>query len=223
MSRLASPHLRDKSRAREKTWFTREQLYALGAFVLCSIVVAFFIGLRVGRSAPAPEAGSAVRLLPDAESADDLEVLLAEVELASAPVGPDGRPAAPTDDFSFPRVLGSDTTVPISEGADDGDLASTTIRPPVVGQPVPGGADGAPAGGWAVQVGTWPTPGEAAEVVARLKEAGFAAYRVAALVDGATWYRVRVGGFDSPQDADAARQEVQAVAGIAPTLVARAP
>ena len=37
------------------------------------------------------------------------------------------------------------------------------------------------------------------------EEQGLEAYRVAALVDGRTWHRVRIGGFDSRARAEKAR------------------
>jgi cell division protein FtsN len=59
----------------------------------------------------------------------------------------------------------------------------------------------APAEGWAVQVGSNPSLDAAVLRQEELQAMGIDTYVVAALVGGNTWYRIRVGPFETREDA----------------------
>ena len=80
-----------------------------------------------------------------------------------------------------------------------------------------------PTEGWAVQVYSFPSALEAEAKVADLESRGFDAYRVAALVGGETWHRVRLGPYDTQQKARKALPRISSELGVADPLVTRAP
>ncbi|RME27411.1 MAG: SPOR domain-containing protein, partial [Deltaproteobacteria bacterium] len=106
------------------------------------------------------------------------------------------------------------------------DSASTEVPAGPDAVPEPPAAplsEGAPTHGWAIQVAAYEDPDQADAEVERLSGQGYAAYRTAALVAGRTWHRVRIGGYDSREDAEAAREALQDQLGVTDLIVARAP
>lgn len=88
---------------------------------------------------------------------------------------------------------------------------------------LPSSSDQVPTSGWAIQVAAAPTTTDAQRLVDTLRAAGLAAYRVAAIVDGRTEHRVKVGGYPSEEAAVAAIPEVKSRAGSDHASVAAAP
>jgi len=80
-----------------------------------------------------------------------------------------------------------------------------------------------PTTGWAIQVYSFPSALEAEAKVADLESKGFRAYRVAALVGGDTWHRVRLGPYDTQQLARKELPRLSSELGVADPLVTRAP
>jgi cell division septation protein DedD len=63
---------------------------------------------------------------------------------------------------------------------------------------------------YSVQVGSYPTMDEATKIVEKWKKKGYPAYMmIADIPDRGRWYRVRMGGFSTRQDADVYLKEVQ--------------
>jgi hypothetical protein len=100
-------------------WITKGHLAALGTATLAIALLAFFVGVQVGRSQTKLTAVTASdNLLPDPEREDALEALLREVEAAQAAVGRElGAGIAPVH-------IG---TEPIGNGAGLGALAGQGI------------------------------------------------------------------------------------------------
>ena len=106
------------------------------------------------------------------------------------------------DNFSFPKDLPADVPPGAEVLAPKGDV---------------------PAGGWAVQIASFPTADEADARVAALAQAGLKAYRVAAIADGQRWFRVRVGGYATEADANKAIPDLKAQEGSEPLATTPAP
>ena len=80
-----------------------------------------------------------------------------------------------------------------------------------------------PRGGWAIQVAQHADEHDADRYVATLKAAELPAYKVVALVDGKTVWRVRIGGYASKDGATAALAGVASKAGASGATVTPAP
>ncbi len=210
------------SRGDRHIWMTRGHLAALGLMTICIAVLSFMVGLKVGRSeAPSSEPVATTTYLPDPADGDALETLLHEVERVRS----DGADT-PTE-LGFPDELsGTEPTPPPAERAPPSD---STVVAPAAGAapeaPPPPEAEGAqvPEDGWAVQIAALESATEADQLVTRLLDNGHEAYRTEALVRGTTWYRVRVGGFDSKEDAAEGQGVLSRELGRTDLLVARAP
>lgn len=75
------------------------------------------------------------------------------------------------------------------------------------------------AGKFTVQVGSYAKEEEAQKVAGDLKSKGYSAYYIPAAVKGQTWYRVSVGLFATPREAQAYRTELMAKSKITSAIV----
>jgi DedD protein len=203
-------------------WLTRSHLAALGTSTVLIAVLAFMLGYKVGaRSSEAPAVAEAPGLLPVAGDRDSLEALLREVEQAQRE-----RASAQAQDaqLTFPTALRSpDPTMSVGE-APEGSGAAAVVPPPAEPPAPPSAGEfPPPASGWAIQIAAFPSAEEADARVAELRAAEAAAYRVAALIHGETWYRVRVGGFPNRDAATQARAELASALGVDDLIVVEAP
>jgi cell division protein FtsN len=66
-------------------------------------------------------------------------------------------------------------------------------------------------GKYTVQVSSWTSTADADRAVSKWKQAGFDAYVVEGIVNGRTWYRVRVGRYTTM---DEARQVAEQIRGV---------
>ena len=210
----------DRLRGQREIWITRGHLWALGVTTLFIGILAFFVGLLLGRgdSAPEPEAAADALVPPDVEN-DALDELLARVEEASR-----GRAGEEPLTFQGTLVAGEPAALPEPEVPLEPD--ATVVPPAHAGPEPPGDAPAAgrvPASGWAVQVGSYSSATEADARIADLAARGVNAYRVAALVEGSTWHRVRVGGFGTREAADADRARIAVESGSDEAIVVKAP
>lgn len=219
-----------RSRAQPQIWITRSHLMALGVATCCIALLAFLVGLQVGRSQAASAevlADAPLPLTPDADHEESLEALLREVEYARSAVGPGGVLASDAPpDLSFPGLLEPvDPVLSLPKQASAGVGATLVVGDPETAPAAPAApaAVERPGGGWAVQIASYPTAEEADASVAALAEAGHKAYRVAALVDGQTWFRVRIGGFQTKAAAEMERRVLEDSLGSDDLLLAEAP
>lgn len=191
-----------RARSNRQIWITRGHLAALAISTASLAMLTFFLGVRVGRGTVPSTQDLAVQatLLPNADSQASLELLLREVELAQASLDPTGQPQTDVEYTELLRT--SATATPAAASLPTGTVSiaandTSHPRPPTFTPP---------ESGWSVQVSSTPLVAAADQQVAGLIAAGHRAYRVDALVDGQNWYRVRVGGFDTRDEADAARR-----------------
>lgn len=210
-------------RGDHQLWLTRSQLAALGFMSASLSILAFFIGLQVGRSQapPAPALPAQAGLVTEALERDTLTELLARVERAAATQ----VSAAEASPLSFPEELTTpqaEVLIPAPAPPEAGEPVEVAPEPGPPPEPQASGA-GVPTTGFVVQVFAFPTQEEADAKVAELVAAGHPAFRVAALVRGSTWHRVRVGPFPDETKARAAAAELGVALGIPDPLVAPAP
>ena len=205
-------------------WITRGHLAALAVATSAIAVLAFLVGVEVGRAgndAPPPDDTTATAaFLPDATDQEALEALLREVERAQQQADPTLVARDVTFNHDLPHETPPEipTELPvIPTDSVVGDDPLDAPQPPV--DPGPG----APTDGWAVQIASYADVAEADAHVARLREQELAAYRIAALVDGTTWYRVRVGGFTSREQANEERSALATTLGLGDLMVSPAP
>ncbi len=241
--------MRDLNRIQQdqQYWLSRGQLTALAVTTLSVAVLGFFVGLMVGRRTPPepwPEVTAAL-VEPEVEQ-DALMDLLSRVEKAAARQVPTSEQAP----LSYPeKLVAEDVVVPTTEpsagepsgseslgatGPDSATLpepepvevAQSVEAPPEPPPPEHEPAEGAeaytpPSQGWSVQVAAYTSAGEADQRVAGLRAQDLDAWRAEALVRGRTWYRVRIGGHDTREDAQEAARELAVVLGTEDLLVAR--
>jgi cell division protein FtsN len=208
----------DSVHTKRDFWITPGHLAALGAATFFIALLAFFVGIQVGRSQRNhPEATARATLIPDPEQQDALEGLLREVEAAQS--------AAPTLTFTETLTEGNPPEPPVA--AVEEPPATTDVVPPADPPPVPPPPPPAsaplPKGGWAVQIASYDSRTEADSHVDDLMKGGHKAYRVAALIRGRTWYRVRVGGYDTKNAAETARVALSTALGNRDLMLAEAP
>ena len=208
---------------RRQIWITRGHLAALGVATAFIALLAFFVGVKVGRAQIEAQAiSSQAGFLPDDDQEDSLEALLREVERAQAENETD---APAVDDLSFAEDL-TQAKPPVTptETTPEEQVVTTTLpdednvpEAPEEISPAP------PASGWSVQISSHNTANDADLQVARLKEQNFSAYRVEALINGITWYRVRVGAYTKRDKAEKAKKEMEELLNISGLLLVEAP
>lgn len=201
---------------------THSHLTALGVALVSSAALAFLLGIQVGRTGGGAASDVAsLSFSPDTLEQDELESLLREVELARS-----ASPPATDAALSFPRALtGASSPSATKATATDGDLSPTNATPLADARPdMPPAAGGAlPNDGWSVQVATTRDVVIAGTRRDELIEDGWPAYVVSSFVDGKSWYRVRVGGFENAEEANRARMDLASQRGQDDLVLTSAP
>jgi len=204
-----------RARGEKQTWMiTRADLAALGMTTLCIAALAFFVGLKLGRAqVSSTQTATTQTLLPDSQQEDALEMLLHEVEDAQTGT-----------DLSFRESLadGEVPEVPTVEVPSEGVTTDISPEPDPPPQPVLV-AGPPPEDGWAVQVASFEVQLDADAHIQMLLTEGYAAYQVAALVNGRNWHRVKVGGYSTIEDANEASEQLADLLDITDLQVSRAP
>ena len=198
-------------------WITKGHLAALGTATLAIALLAFFVGIQVGRKqVEAPPIATSDSILPDPAKEDALEALLREVEAAQA--------AAPP--LAFPDTLTEGEAPKPPEEATEEPI-ETDVKPvPEVKQeppPPPAQAAPVPKSGWSVQVASYDNATDADARVAKLRERELKAYRVTALIRGQNWHRVKVGSYPSKDAAAEARNKLARILGTRDLMITEAP
>ena len=199
-------------------WITKGHLAALGTATLAIALLAFFVGIQVGRKQiEAPPEAHSDSILPDPAKEDALEALLREVEAAQA--------AAPP--LAFPDTL-TEGEAPEPPEEEPVESVETEVEPvPEAKQepppPPPPKAAPAPKSGWSVQVASYDNANDADARVAKLRERDLKAYRVTALIRGQNWHRVKVGSYPSKDAAAKARGDLARVLGTRDLMITEAP
>ena len=160
--------------------------------------------------------------LPEAEVDEDV-VPLAELEL---------DPVDGPIEIDMDAIAALEAEVPPGPEDDvEPEPEPEPVIEPVVVEPEPqkvveppaAPPEGLPMDGYVIQVYSFPDAAEAERKVDWLESKGFPAYRVAAIVGGSTWHRVRIGPYDTQAEARRAIPQVSAELGVADPLVTKAP
>ncbi len=200
-------------------WITRGHLAALGTATLAIALLAFFVGIQVGRGqVEAAPTSAQETLLPNPEREDTLEELLREVEAAQA--------ATPA--LAFPETLAEGTAAPVEPPAEEAPVQTEVVAAPEAPAeapppPPPDATTPLPKSGWSVQIASYDNVADADARVSKLQARKMKAYRVAALVKGKNWYRVKVGSYPTQDAAGAARAELARLLGTRDLMITEAP
>jgi cell division septation protein DedD len=214
-----------QQQGKKQFWITTPQLAALGIISLSLAALAFFLGLMVGRGqAPSDPQGGAIAqasigLISAEMEEDSITELLARVEQAAAEHAPLEFPQALTEDtpqLRLPVALPEEEEPIAVLAADESAQPDAPTPAPVVEEAVPA----PPKKGWVVQVASFPRPEQAEERWRAVRAAGHSnTFLVHALVKGQTWYRVRIGPYESERAANKAKAELSQSLGQQDLLV----
>jgi cell division septation protein DedD len=102
----------------------------------------------------------------------------------------------------MPKVPVPDDAQAVSPAGEPQARASEPPPPPPTPEPGVVRVKATDNSRFAIQLGSYPQMGEATRAVERLKAKGYSAFvAIADLPDRGRWYRVRIGGFDTKDDA----------------------
>jgi len=214
-------------RGRDNFRFTTVELSALVLSFTVTSALVFLLGFYIGRRVAAehaPVAENVARVPIGPPPADTAPPRSAPVPPAAQSSGPQAaalpRPALPPAQSSAPQANApkptsqapqpsTPLTPPAKVGGPPLPPAGQGAQPPA-GRPAPAQvpaapptAQAAPGIAYTVQVLATRNRNEAENLAANLKKKGYGAYIVQADDAGGTWYRVRVGNFET---SDAARR-----------------
>jgi len=129
------------------------------------------------------------------------------------------RPSAPVASPSLPiqPIPGSRHQAPAPRYSNTGNAS----LPPPISSPSYAPAPRRMSSGWVVNITSVSDPESAYQEVARLKSMGINAESARAYSNGRTWYRIRIPGFASHDEAMRARPSLEARLGIRDTWVGK--
>jgi len=207
---------RDKDK---RVFYTRGQLVLLGgAFTLTSIVI-FLLGMIVGKGIEArkmiktEEAPVKIPVKPSGQGSSEApkgqtkEEITFYDTLTKAPGGEAPIEETPKD-TKLPGTAKSELKAsksPVKEEPAPAPVKAAVKTPSPVETPVQTRAEATEnkdsASSWTVQVNAYPDERSAKLLVDQLKNKGYNAKVTEVLNKGKTWYRVRVGRYDSKEEA----------------------
>lgn len=200
----------EQPKLRRRFYFKRTHNAALTAMFVASVIGIFYFGisarkhiqqvkplLRITVMQPPTSAEAGAGLRPQNVSSIDAAGAKQSAELT--PVKPDVHVSA--------EIPSGSVRFFAKRAAADGARVQALLVPPKTSSIThSAGADSSKK--WSVQISAAPAKDIADGWVQRLKTRGYDSYVVRAEVKGQTYYRVRVGHFDTPEDAEAVRQSL---------------
>jgi cell division protein FtsN len=214
----------ENRRDKDKRWFfTRGQLVLLGFAFTVTTVVIFFLGMIVGKGIEARKIvqtdeplvkipvkpsrqssaegsdgqakeeitlNDSVTKAQAADSAADEKRMETPPEKAAIPDVKRSRPVAKQAVESAPKTEAKQ----IAKAVPPGENSKAATEQETVGSK-------GNVGPWTVQVNAYPDERSAKLLVDQLKNKGYNAHVTEVLNKGKTWYRVRVGRYDSKEEA----------------------
>jgi cell division septation protein DedD len=197
-------HEREKQpKGRRYFYFKRTHVAALAAMFVASVVVIFYLGMPLDyaiqkrANGANPTSGQTeISLRPQNVSSMDTDDGIANQSVEPTPAKPDVHGSASTPNTAVQSATKS-TPATDREGLQANASPMTdSSRSAHLGKK------------WSVQVSATPAKDIADTLVQRLKADGYDVYVVQAEVKGQTYYRVRVGYFDSHEKAQLVRQSL---------------
>jgi cell division protein FtsN len=206
----------------KRLFFTRGQLVLLGGtFTLASAVI-FFLGMIVGKGIEARKIIKAeeplvkIPVKPSAQGAAEPQGAQAKEEitfydtLTKTPAEPAAE-EKPKESKTPEKTAKTEVKASKSAAKEQAPAASKVVAKemekaaPAAEAPAPPKAESATNnvhdGSWTVQVNAYPDERSAKLLVDQLKNKGYNAKVTEVLNKGTTWYRVRVGRYDSKEEA----------------------
>lgn len=234
----------DAKESAKKFYFSRDQLVVLALAFAVTAVSIGFLGILTGKQI------EAMRIVKSEASPGKIPVDPSAGALGTASDVEAGEVAPYFHAFSNTPgtqltsegpakqgpVQGSDTTPSVSEYESVNETTRTAVRKipdrtneaPVSGAARPqesptfeSAKREEPVKNWTIQVKASADRGSADVWVDRLKAKGYNAFIVEADVQGRTWYRVRVGSFDSRQEAETLRKMLDSQEGFSDAFLTR--
>ncbi len=199
-------------------------LIALGLLGLSVIVFAFgiYAGYDIARSTTpeAPQAASVYPLPnpPPVPEVAKAPVAVPEQKAASKAVAqktkPTGPPSLAMDKDAGPVASPASHTV-ANAAVAPAKISNTDATKPAVPNPPAKYASATDASGghhkpFNIQIDAAMDRSNAEQMTARLQKLGYRAFMVPTDIDGQTWWRVRVGPYQSQEEASTAEQELRA-------------
>jgi len=186
----------------KKLYFSRDQLVVLAlAFTVTAASIAF-LGVLTGKQL------EATRIVKNETSSAKVSIDPPDEAAGAVPTGADEGAS------SFRPPANGPDAQPTNEALSPAALRQQSA----ISQP---GKRAEPMKAWAVQVKAAPDKPSADAWVNRLKSKGYDAFVVEADIRGKTWYRVRVGSFDTRQDAEKLRKVLEVEEGLADAYLTR--
>jgi cell division protein FtsN len=195
---------------------TKRHIAAASITTLTLSLFTGVVGYQSGRKLSIhAEKPSAVSLLPDVEHQETLEALLVEIEQTEH--------IRVDHDYQFVRELQKDQPISIPEKPNS-SLTETTVESSESDENLPElPSNPLPSGGWAIQVASFPTIGEANDEALKWNDRSQQAYVVVAALHGDIWYRVRIAGYADKAQAELQRKSIQTEMNEFDYMVVKAP
>jgi DedD protein len=201
----------DNPQDRKRFYFSRDQVVVLALAFAVTAVSIGFLGLLTGKRI------EATRIVNKENSP-------AKVPVASPVDTPGPKRAAETSEgvSDFKALTNGPDLQPAKEEASKQDqvpdkAAAVRSQKRPLSQPT---QREEPVKTWTVQVKSSANKNSADVWVDRLKTKGYNAFVVEADIQGSTWYRVRVGPFDTRQDAETLRKVLESKEGFSDAFLA---
>jgi cell division septation protein DedD len=198
----------ERLKVRRRFQLKRTQAVALAAMFVASAVAVFYLGMpgdyaiqKRANGAHPTSGQTEIGLRPQNASSVDTADSRANQKAQATPAKPDVRPSASTPNSAV-RVAaksasaGDDVGIqakrgPITHSAESANLSKK----------------------WSVQISAAPAKDIADTLIRQLKAKGYDGYMVQVEVKGQTYYRVRVGHFDTREQAESVRQSLESQEG----------
>ena len=195
----------------EPYYFNRNQVAVLtSGFAACLVIVftlGFFAGKNFQRSVMVGSVPAAVQAPVSAPlmAQDDPEPTMTHEPVIEPITKASPKPVQPAPTVNE-KITPISPAKPVATGPQP--IEVKPVGPVTLPTPTPAAIDA--KNGWAVQLRSSVDRQLTESLVQRLKDKGMEPYVTDGVVNGQTWYRVRLGRFDSQAEAEALRQKMAA-------------
>lgn len=169
----------ENRKSKDRSYFSvsRGQLFILAIVIIIGSIVFFFLGILIG------------------QSIEERKLLQREEPVVKIPMQPKIRRAE--EEMTFYDTLTGKT----GQSARTGHLSNTPVDETARLDTTPDMTTTSPTTSWSVQVTAFQSKDDAERMASELAGQGYAAFVVSGQVKGKTWHRVRVGTYESKEEA----------------------
>jgi cell division protein FtsN len=207
----------------KRVFFTRGQLVLLGAAFTVTAGIVFFLGVMVGKSIEARKMVKAdeplvkIPVKPARQGSTESPTAQPKEEItfydtlgktpAAEPIAEESpketKPEKPKAEAKAAKLRRKEESPPLPAKSTEKQIEKPSAsveaqKASVTSEAAESNANGA---NWTVQVNAYPDERSAKLLVDQLKNKGYNAHVTEVLNKGKTWYRVRVGRYDSKEEA----------------------